>query len=317
MANSIKEFGFKNPIIIDKNNVIVAGHTRYKASKKLKLKEVPCIIADDLTDEQIKAFRLADNKVSEVAEWDDDLLNLELSDLTNFDIDMSDFGFDFDNTTNEIKEEDIGYYGDERERTYNAYNLEEYDVTRTVGFYQLPTLKAEPFVPTDLIGFNYAKTSTNKKAGIHFWIDDYQFERIWNAPFDYIEILSKYECVLTPNFSLYLDMPMAMKIWNIYRARLIGQILQDAEIKVIPTLTFAEPDTFQFCFGGIEPGGTVAISNVGVMKDAEAKEIWKQGMADAIKRIRPKNILLYGSKIDFDFGNINVKFFSPRTFGSD
>lgn len=104
VANSIKEFGFKNPIIIDKNNVIVAGHTRYKASKKLKLKEVPCIIADDLTDEQIKAFRLADNKVSEVAEWDDDLLNLELSDLTNFDIDMSDFGFDLDNLEFEEKE---------------------------------------------------------------------------------------------------------------------------------------------------------------------------------------------------------------------
>lgn len=69
VANSIKEFGFKVPIIIDKNNVIVAGHTRYKASKELGLKEVPCIIADDLNDEQIKAFRLADNKVSEMAEW--------------------------------------------------------------------------------------------------------------------------------------------------------------------------------------------------------------------------------------------------------
>ena len=80
VMNSIKEFGFKVPIVVDKNNVIVAGHTRYKASKRLGLKEVPCIIADDLTDEQIKAFRLADNKVSELAEWDKDLLNLELND---------------------------------------------------------------------------------------------------------------------------------------------------------------------------------------------------------------------------------------------
>ena len=69
VANSIKEFGFKIPIIVDKNNIIVAGHTRLKAAKKLGLKEVPIIIADDLTDEQIKAFRLADNKVSEIAEW--------------------------------------------------------------------------------------------------------------------------------------------------------------------------------------------------------------------------------------------------------
>ena len=92
VANSIKEFGFKVPIVIDKNNIIVAGHTRLKASKKLGLKEVPCIIADDLNEEQIKAFRLADNKVSEKAEWDFDLLNEELDDILN--IDMSDFGFE-------------------------------------------------------------------------------------------------------------------------------------------------------------------------------------------------------------------------------
>lgn len=92
VAESIKQFGFKVPIVIDKNNVIVAGHTRYKASKKLKLDEVPCIVADDLTDEQIKAYRLADNKVSEKAEWDFDLLGAELDEL--FDFDMTVFGFD-------------------------------------------------------------------------------------------------------------------------------------------------------------------------------------------------------------------------------
>ena len=91
VAASIREFGFKVPIIIDKDGVIVAGHTRYKAAKKLRLNAVPCIIADDLTDEQIKAFRLADNKVSELAEWDIDLLDIELDDIT--DIDMSQFGF--------------------------------------------------------------------------------------------------------------------------------------------------------------------------------------------------------------------------------
>lgn len=92
VAESIKSFGFKVPIVIDKDNVIVAGHTRYKAAKKLKLKEVPCIVADDLTDKQIKAYRLADNKVAEMSEWDFDLLNEELDTL--FDFDMTVFGFD-------------------------------------------------------------------------------------------------------------------------------------------------------------------------------------------------------------------------------
>lgn len=92
VANSIKEFGFKVPLVIDKNNVIVAGHTRYQASKKLGLKEVPCLVADDLTDEQIKAFRIADNKTNDMAEWDDALLGDELKELVDS-FDMTDFGF--------------------------------------------------------------------------------------------------------------------------------------------------------------------------------------------------------------------------------
>lgn len=90
VMESIKQFGFKVPIIIDKNNVVVAGHTRLKAALKLELDKVPCIIADDLTEEQINAFRLADNKVSEFATWDFELLDIELDNIA---IDMSTFGF--------------------------------------------------------------------------------------------------------------------------------------------------------------------------------------------------------------------------------
>lgn len=95
VRNSIKEFGFKVPIIIDKNNVIVAGHTRLKASKLLGLEEVPCIIADDLTEEQIKALRLADNKVAEKSKWDFEKLDIELEDI--LDIDMKLFDFNTEN----------------------------------------------------------------------------------------------------------------------------------------------------------------------------------------------------------------------------
>ena len=105
VANSIKKFGFKVPIVIDKNRVIVAGHTRYKASLELGLKEIPCIIADDLNDEQIKAYRLADNKVSERATWDYDLLDLELNDI--LDINMEDFGFAIQDINLDINDEDF------------------------------------------------------------------------------------------------------------------------------------------------------------------------------------------------------------------
>lgn len=93
VKNSIKDYGFKVPIVIGKDNIVVAGHTRLKAAKELNLDRIPCIVADDLTEEQIKAFRLADNKVSEFSEWDFDLLNSELDELKELDLDMSDFGF--------------------------------------------------------------------------------------------------------------------------------------------------------------------------------------------------------------------------------
>lgn len=96
VANSIKEFGFKVPIIIDENSVIIAGHTRYKASKKLGLKEVPCIVAYDLNEEQVKAFRLADNKVAEKAMWDFGALEEELSDIANIDMSIFDFNLNDD-----------------------------------------------------------------------------------------------------------------------------------------------------------------------------------------------------------------------------
>lgn len=93
VAESIKEFGFKVPVIVDSNNVIVAGHTRVKAARKLGMSAVPCIIADDLTPEQIRAFRLADNKTAELAGWDFAKLEEELSGISK-QFDMTSFGFD-------------------------------------------------------------------------------------------------------------------------------------------------------------------------------------------------------------------------------
>lgn len=119
VAKSIKEFGFKVPMVIDKNNEIVAGHTRYKAAMELGLNEVPCIVADDLTDEQVKAFRLADNKVSEKASWNYDLLDEELENILN--IDMEDFGF------TKLEDIDLGRFIEEL-----PDNTKEKDTSNTI-----------------------------------------------------------------------------------------------------------------------------------------------------------------------------------------
>ena len=116
VANSIKEFGFRVPIVVDKHNIVVCGHTRLKAAERLGLEEVPVTVAEDLTEAQIRAFRLADNKTAELAEWDIPLLNIELENLVD-ELDMTDFGFDLSvlDEEKEIEEDDVPTIDEENE----------------------------------------------------------------------------------------------------------------------------------------------------------------------------------------------------------
>lgn len=307
VAESLKQFGWKQPIVVDRNNIVVAGHTRLKAAKKLGLKEVPCIVADDLTDDQVKAYRLADNKVAEAAEWDFELLDEELDGL--FDFDMTVFGFDHpeDDEAEEAEPKE-----NERERTMDAYNLDDYDENATEGFYQMPVIEPVEHIPEDLIGFNYALTASDKASGIHFYIDDYQFERVWNQPDFYLDKLTEFDCMLTPDFSLYTEMPIAMKIWNTYRSRLIGQMAQRKGIIVIPTVSWCEAETFSFCFDGLPKRSVLSISTIGVKKEDYNFGLWKAGVDEMIRRLKPKTLLIYGGEVEYDFGKIKTVYFNNK-----
>lgn len=309
VARSIDKFGFLNPILIDSEYGIIAGHCRTLGAKKIGLTEVPCIFVEDLTEEQKRAYILADNKLSLEAGWDYDKVEIELEELNDlgFDIELTGFDMDF------IFDDDEGYYGDERERTNKAYNLDLAEQSElTNDFWQMPIIKNDNYIPKDLIGFNYAKTSEEKNVGLHFFIDDYQFERLWNAPEKYIDVLMDYDCILSPDFSLYMDMPMPTKIWNVYRSRQIGAYYQSQGIKVIPTISWAESDTYEFCFQGIPKGSVVAVSTIGVKQDQEALQIWEDGMREMISRIEPSTILVYGGELDFDYGDIQVVYFDNK-----
>lgn len=311
VANSIKEFGFQVPIVIDKNGVIIAGHTRLKAAKLLRMSEVPCIRAAALSDEQVKAFRIADNSVSEVSTWDGTLLKLELEGI---DFDFSDFGLklpDIKLDPIDLTDEEEGYYGDERERTNRTYNLDiQSRCEFTKDFWQMPIIQNDGIIPEELLGFNYAKTSEKKNVGVHFYLDDYQFERVWNYPEKYVELFQEYDCILSPDFSLYMDMPMPMKVWNVYRSRLIGAYYQSYGIPVIPTLSWAEKETFDFCFKGIPKGSIVSISTVGVKKDKDAMKTWLDGVKEMLKTVNPKTLLIYGGKLPFDYGDREIIYFN-------
>ena len=293
IKESIARYGMNDPIAIwGKSNVIVEGHGRLEALRQMGIKEAPCIRLDHLTDKQRREYTIAHNKTTMDSGFDKDMLSLELPGL-----DLGFLGY----VDEPEEEEDDGYYGDSRERTYNQINLRDFNADRTEGIYEMPKINAVQHIPQDLIAFDYCINKDAFDCGVHFYRDDYMIERIWRDPHKYKNRLSKFDCVLTPDFSLYLDMPLAMQIWNVYRSRLIGQIMQDAGITVIPTLQWADERSFDFCFDGIEPGGVVSVSTIGVKRDKNAGGIWFAGMDEAIKRLRPSHIVCYGGDIGYKF----------------
>lgn len=307
IKNSIESFGYVEPIIINSDNTIIGGHQRLTVLRDMGYTEVE-VIEVDIDKKKEKALNIALNKIT--GQWDEEKLNdllLEL-DSDGFDISLTgfeemDIDFGFDDGEEKVNE---------RERTNSAYNLELFNPDLCDGYYQIPIIENDNYIPDDLIGFNYAKTSKEKNKGIHFYLDDYQFERIWNSPEDYIDILSEYDCILSPDFSLYMDMSMSVKIWNIYRSRLIGQYYQQHGIKVIPTISWAEKETYKFCFAGIPEGSIVSVSTIGVKNSNEALKIWKSGMDEMIKRIKPSVILVYGGKLDYDYKDIKVIYYDNK-----
>ena len=313
VAASIKEFGFKVPCVVDRDNVLVTGHTRVKAAKKLGLKTVPCVVATDLTDEQVRAFRLADNKVGELADWDWELLAEEA--LAVADIDLEEFGFEFDDFDWDTKHEE--YKENTEHLKQNVLNLETALYTG-MGKYGIPDLAPVTELPQirEWIGFNYVMTDNDPEGkAVHFFIDDYQFERVWNNPDAYIERLRRYACVTAPDFSLFTDMPLATQIFNHYRKHWCARYWQDHGITVIPTLAWSLPESYEFCFEGEPTHSIVAVSTVGVMTNKESKEIWTDGMNRALKELKPSMVIEYGTPIDYEFG-CDSMLIGKREFGS-
>lgn len=304
IKKSIQDFGFNDPIAIDEIGVVIEGHGRLQAMKELGEEYIDAIRLSHLTEEQKKAYILVHNKLTLDTGFNAELLEMELADITG--IDMSGFGFELPEDLvlpEEPEETDKEHH---RETTNKHYNLDLCDASRVDGYYEIPTLKKTDHIPEELIGFNYMLTSNNKKAGIHCFVDDYQFERVWSRPAEYLDKIKEYDCFLTPDFSLYMDMPYAMKLWNVYRSRLIGQYMQDNGVTVIPTISWAEPKTFQFAFDGIEKGSVVAVSTIGVKRSDYSMDIWARGMDAMVRLIEPSVILEYGGDVGYDYGNIKV-----------
>ena len=204
----------------------------------------------------------------------------------------------------------LPHHSTERQRTADAYNLEEFDKLDCEGKYQMPKLHSVDYVPNGFIGFNEMLTSKDHDKGVHFYVDDYQFERIWNKPTDYLQRLFEFDCMLTPDFSLYTEMPLAMQIWNTYRSRLIGQMGQRMGMIVIPTVSWCREDSFEFCFDGLPKKSTLSVSTMGVKQEEYNFSLWASGMDAMIERLKPERLLIYGGEVPYDYGNIEIVYYS-------
>jgi len=168
------------------------------------------------------------------------------------------------------------------------------------GSWDIPLLKSDDFEVDSILGFNYCMSTPELKKGeeptVHFFLDDHEFERVWNYPARYYDLLKKFHGCFTPDFSLYSDYPMAVQLYNTFRNRCVGVWWQKQGIKVIPTIGWGTEETFDFCFDGVEPGGTVVVATRGVMREgADVREAFKAGYKEMMERLEPKLIYVYGS----------------------
>lgn len=187
-------------------------------------------------------------------------------------------------------------------RNYENLNKVIFDGT---GNYDTPRLLPTYTKADNFIGFNYAKTCKEpENKGIHFFIDDYQFSRLWNNPDAYIELLQKFKCVCTPDFSTYTDFPKAIQIYNHYRKHWLGAYWQMYGINVIPTISWSDRQSFDWCFDGEPVGGVVAVSSVGTQMNENARRLFIDGYNEMMKRLKPSAIIFYGFVPEGCTGNI-------------
>lgn len=171
------------------------------------------------------------------------------------------------------------------------------------GYFELPFIRTSTKLPEKVITFSKAmsKSWNDFECWVIFYEHDRCFERLWNNPKKYLNKLKKFKGIISPDFSLYRNMPLVMQLWNTYRGRAIAVWLQHNGIEIIPNVRFGDERTFSFCFDAIEENKTVAVSTHGCIKRKEDKIFFQVGLARMVQRLSPQTIVVYGSAPDSIF----------------
>ena len=313
VMESIIKNGYRQRIIVDKDGVIIVGHTRFAALKKLGWKEIEVWVADDMTEEQVRDYRVRDNYTAEFADWDFDLLAREIEGM---DFDLSDFGIaSQEETDRNGKHQEYEYEYEEVEDvlprlTHNVFENFDRDFTPVyTGKYDIPVMKPTQTTGDKFLRFCDWRSVDNYGDYIaHFYYDDFKFINAWRDPDCYIERLQQFKAVVSANFSLYTDFPLTLQILSCYRRQWLAAYWQSLGIDVIPGVVWGEEKSYEFCFDGIPMRGTVAVSGISKTYNrawnGKDDNLWKKGYDEMMRRLEPTTVLFYGSVPDWAYGNI-------------
>ena len=206
------------------------------------------------------------------------------------------------------------YFGGKMYRTQRNYENVQRMLFNGIGEYDIPQIESIQFNNAEFIGFNYARNAKEpENKAVHFFLDDYQFTRVWTEPDRYIPMLQRFKYVLTPDFSLYTDFPKPLQIYNHYRKHWIGAYWQRLGINVIPTVCWSDQKSFEWCFDGEPTQSVVAVSSVGTQNNKEKKKCFLDGYHEMVERLQPTQIIFYGRVPDECKENIiHIKQFSEK-----
>lgn len=187
------------------------------------------------------------------------------------------------------------------------------------GYYELPCIKTSKDIPNNVVTFSraMAKEYNDYDAWVVFYENDCKFVRLWNNPKSYLKKLQKFKGVVSPDFSLYRNMPLVMQMWSTYQSRAISVWLSQNGIEVIPNVRWNDERTYDFCFDGIEKNSTVAVGTHGCIKKSDDRVYFKNGLSKMVKKLTPKTILVYGTAPDEIFKEYKDKGINIVVFESE
>lgn len=190
--------------------------------------------------------------------------------------------------------------------------LQTFPADNELGIPAMSPYQGDP--PDFLLPWTQRVRSDRKlsRSARHFFLDDYRFESLWTSPNRYLDRVRETGYLLTPDFSLWTDQPVATQIWNTFRNRWMGVLWQREGADVIPTVSWSDARSYDFCFLGIPQRSVVAVSTVGIVRNQEARKLFIQGYEEMLRRLDPRLVIIYGKPIDEVSGLVTAYHYRTR-----